>query len=304
MAKVMAVLGSGRKRGFTATLLRAAVEAVESVDGVTVNWIHLHDYRMRPCISCFHCIRHPGDGCVLDDDFGHKGEGILYGKVREADGFLIGDAVHFWTTTAAMRLFFERMYPFIWTGELKGSYFASISCAGNSGMHRVANRMLCQFSFQQGFRYVGGLPVHAAFMDQALEEARYLGRKLGLAARNGRQPVDEETLWSEYAKELWNIYPQYIDNFTSGTMDYNQSMPEQALRHGLFQKPEALELLQKAADGFKEVIRLHKLGNFEQAQKLMISVSAHWVRATWDEYLKDNVVGADTPSAYRPLDEA
>jgi len=171
-------------------------------------------------------------------------------------------------------------------------------------MHRVANRMLCQFSFQQGFRYVGGLPVHAAFMDQALEEARYLGRKLGLAARNGRQPVDEETLWSEYAKELWNIYPQYIDNFTSGTMDYNQSMPEEALRHGLFQKPEALELLQKAADGFKEVIRLHKLGNFEQAQKLMISVSAHWVRATWDEYLKDNVVGADTPAAYRPLDEA
>ena len=81
-------------------------------------------------------------------------------------------------------------------------------------------------------------------------------------------------------------------------------MPEQALRHGLFRKPEALELLQKAADGFKEVIQLHKLGNFEQAQKLMVNVSAYWVRATWNEYLKDNVVGADTPVAYRPLDEA
>jgi hypothetical protein len=141
------------------------------------------------------------------------------------------------------------------------------------------------------------------YMDQAMEEARYLGRKMGLAARNGRQPVDEETLWAEYAQEVWNIYPEYMDNLTNGTNDYNDSLPEQALRHNLFHEPEALELLQEAADGLQEVVRLHKLGNQEEAQKRLVGVSANWVRATWKEFLRDEVIHADVPDAYRPLDQ-
>jgi multimeric flavodoxin WrbA len=303
MAKVLAILGSGRSKGYTASLLRAAADEVEAVEGVEVDWVHLHKYDIHPCRSCFSCIRNQGEGCVQDDDFGRKGEGILYKKVKEADGFLVGDAVHNWTMTAAYRIFIERLYPFIWTGELKGSHFASICSASNSGGHRTANRILCMESFHMCWRYVGGLPVHVMYMDQALEEARYLGRKLGLAARNGRQPVEEETLWSEYAPEVWNIYPEYMDNLTNGTNDYNDSLPEQALRHDLFHEPEALILLQEAADGLKEVIRLHKLGNQEQAQKRLVGVSACWVRATWKEFLQGKVIRADVPDAYRPLDQ-
>jgi multimeric flavodoxin WrbA len=299
----LALLGSGRSKGFTARLLRAAIEGVKTVEGVEVDWVHLHKYDIHPCRSCFSCIRNQGGGCVQDDDFGQKGEGVLYKKVKEADGFLVGDAVHGWTMTAAYRIFLERLYPFIWTGELKGSHFASISCAGNSGGHRMANRNLCMHSLHMHWRYVGGLPVHVMYLDRALEEARYLGCKLGLAARNGRQPVDDRTLWSEYSKEVWNIYPEYVDNLSNGTKDYNQSLPEQALRHGLFHQPEALGLLQEAADGLKEVIRLHNLGNLEEAQKHLVRVSASWVRATWKEFLREEVIRADVPDAYRPLDQ-
>ena len=304
MGKVLALLGSGRSKGFTARLLRAAIGGVETVEGVQVDWVHVHKYDIRPCRSCFHCIRHVGDGCSQNDDMGRNGEGVLYRKVADADGLLIGDAVHNWTITAAMHLFLERMYSLGWTGKLSGTHFASISSASCSGMHRVANRTLCQQAFAFGFRYVGGLPVHVALMDEALEEARYLGRKLGLAARNGRQPVDDETLWAEYNKEVWNVYPEYMDNLTGGTMDYNDSLPERCVRHGVFRKPEAEDLLRKAADGLKEVVRLHKLGNFQEAQRCLARTAPYWVRAAWKEFLEEEVIGADTPESYHPLDEA
>ncbi|MDP6702188.1 MAG: NAD(P)H-dependent oxidoreductase, partial [Candidatus Latescibacteria bacterium] len=55
MAHVLALLASGRTKGFTATLLRAAVEGAESVEGVEVEWVHLNRYTFKPCASCFSC---------------------------------------------------------------------------------------------------------------------------------------------------------------------------------------------------------------------------------------------------------
>jgi len=303
MARVLALLGSGRSKGFTAKLLRAAVEGVESVDGVEVDWVHLHKYDIHPCKSCFHCVRNIGQGCAQDDDMGRKGEGALYKKVQGVDGLLVGDAVHGWTMTSAYHVFLERLYPLIWTGELKGCHFASISCASNSGGHRTANRLHCMESFHMQWRYVGGLPVHAVHLDQSLEEARYLGTKLGLAAREGRQPVDDEALWSEYGKEVWHIYPEYMYNLTNDTYDYNESLPEQAIRHGVLKNPKAVSLMQEAADGLQEVTRLHKLGNREEAQRRMVTASMAWIQSTWAEYLADDVIGAEIPDTYRNAGE-
>ena len=287
MGYILAVLGSGRSKGYTSQLLKAASDSAAAVEGVAIEWVHLHRFEVRPCTSCFQCIREPGSGCILDDDFGRKNEGALFAKVRDADAFLIGDAVHNWTSTAAVRLFFERLYPFLWTGELRGSHFASISCASNSGMHREAARFLCQQSFSAGFRYVGGLAVHVADFERARREAAYLGRKLGLAAREGRKPVDEQTLWSEYAGEMWDVYPQYLDNLTAGTLDYNRSLPEQALRHGAFEEEEARRLAEQAAEELRETLRLHGLGNHEQARRLLVKASGYWVQATWREYVQE-----------------
>ena len=302
MTRILAVLGSGRANGYTAGLLHAAVKGAESVEGVEVELVHLHRYVIRPCTSCFRCIRQPGGGCILDDEMGRKTDGSLYQKVRNATGFLLGDAVHNWTVTAAMRLFIERLYPFGWTGELSGSYFASISCASNSGMHREAARLLCQESFCRGFHYVGGLAVHAAQLPQALEDANDLGAKLGRACLKGRQAVNDESLWSEYAGQMWHVYPQYLDNLTNGTLDYEQSLPALAVRDGVFRNPDARDLLNRAADGLRDVLRLHKLGDRQSAQKQLVRVATLWVQATWKEFV-EVITGAGAPEAYHPLDE-
>ena len=298
MKKVLAMLGSGRADGYTSRLLKSAVDGASTVDGVEVEWIHLHRYTIRPCTSCFHCIRNPGAGCVIEDDFGRRTKGVLYKKVRESTGFIIGDAVHNWTITAAMRLFIERLYPFLWTGELAGSHLASISCASNSGMHRESTRLLCQESFCFGFHYAGGLPVHVAGFDEALEKAYSLGRKLAEASQGGRTPVQKETLIEEYEGEMWHILPQYLDNLTEGTMEYTKSLPVRALREQRFHNPEAIALLREAAGGLQQLLELHEQEDTTPAAGLLVRVAACWVQATWKEFVQP-ITRSDAPHAYR-----
>ena len=87
-ATVLIALSSGRKHGYTAGLWRRAVDGAATVEGVVVDAVQLHDYSFGPCTSCFHCIRHRGNGCVLEDDFGRDGEGVLYRKAARADAVI------------------------------------------------------------------------------------------------------------------------------------------------------------------------------------------------------------------------
>ncbi len=163
MAYVLALLASGRTKGFTASVLQAAINGAESVSDVEVELVHLHKYKFGPCTSCFNCIRDEKHNCTLPDAMGGKGE--LMAKVKRANGWIIADPVHCWGTSAQCHLFIERCYPFIWSGDLEGMPFASISCASNQGMQRLANANLCKWAFTFGLRYIGGLPVHTAYIE-------------------------------------------------------------------------------------------------------------------------------------------
>jgi len=51
MATVLALLASGRKNGFTASLLQAAIEGAEAVESIEVERIHRQRHRFGPCTS-------------------------------------------------------------------------------------------------------------------------------------------------------------------------------------------------------------------------------------------------------------
>lgn len=70
MALLLGILCSGRRRGYTSALLSEVLAGAEEVEGVEVEVIYAVDYRFRPCVSCFDCIRDPQHTCSLDDDFG------------------------------------------------------------------------------------------------------------------------------------------------------------------------------------------------------------------------------------------
>ena len=304
MAHILALLMSGRRKGYTAGLWQAAIAGAEAVEGVTVEAIHAHDYRFGPCTSCFACIRQPEGYCVLDDDMGRRGKGALFQKLRETNGVLVTEPVHMWGSCAQTHLFIERLYPFNWTGELSGMPAVTISCASNQGMQHLATRTLARWCFCSRFRYVGGLSAHAACYGEALNQARYLGGKLGQAARRdeeGRMPLSDEEAWLAYMDKPWNALLPYLENLTRGTLRAEDSLIEYGLSQGTFRREEARQCLEKARRPMQQAIAAWRLQDYEAAQRQLLTASALWTRATWLEFLEEGVIGAKQPAVYRPL---
>jgi len=303
MAKVLAVLFSGRKRGYTATLLKEAVKGAKTVKGVEVELIRNHDYSYTPCISCFSCIRKPENLCVLDDDFGKKGEGRLIKKLLNINGLIVADPVHFWGESAGSHLFMERCYPFIWNDALNGMPFASISCASNQGMQMIANRNLCKFAFCLKLRHIGGLPVHTAYYQRALKDARTLGKELAEAALKdeleGRKRMTDEELWLYYMDKPWDAFELYLENLTWGTFTSEGSLIEYGLK--TFKREESLRLLEKAKRQLTQALDAYRSKEPIKARKHLIAASAYWTHATWKEFLEQEVIKKPPPKVYRPI---
>jgi len=307
MARLLAVLGSGRASGYTAGLLSAACEGAGQIKDVEIERIHLRRYSFGPCTSCFSCIRQPG-GCVLDDDMGRDGQGPLFQAVLHANALLVVDAVHLWGPTAYSHLFFERLYPALWTGELNGMPFASISCASNQGMQHVAREQLCKWAGGKGMRYVGGLAVHCVNYDAALEEARDLGRRLAEAALDdakGRVPfANDEERFLQSLGQPFDLARTYLENLTQGTMEAAHSLPLVGLNNGAFPaNSEQAQYAQKAHEELIAALDAYEKANLETCMRRLASASSYWTNATWLAFLRDKVIGTEQPPAYKPLPE-
>ncbi len=305
MACLLGILASGRRNGYTSSLLREALKGAKNVEGVEIEFLHLRDYKFGPCISCFKCIRDPEHFCTLDDDFGRRGKGELFRKIERANGIFLADAVHIWGPTACAHLFIERCYPFLWSGILEGMPFASLSCATNQGMQILANREICKWAFSFGLRYIGGLPVHTSYLDRALIEANHLGEKLAEAAKvdaQGREKfADDKERWFYYMDKPWNAFIPYLENLTAGTFKSDSSLIETALRHNTFKRKEAIELLKRAQVEFEVAMRYYNLNDYKLASEHLVKASALWTHSTWKEFLELEVVKTEPPEAYRPL---
>jgi multimeric flavodoxin WrbA len=303
---VLAVLCS-RKEGYTASVLSNALEGVKEVEGAELDVVRIHDFTIRPCNSCFSCIKKPGAGCTLNDDMGKKGEGKLWVKTKQANGIIIGDPVHMWSSSAGAHAFIERLYPYLWTGEMNGLPFMYISCASNQGMQRFSAKEINRRMIPWGVRMIGPLDVHTVFLKQAFGQARKLGKKLALAAQKdaakGRQAFkDEIEKFRYYQKTILPALDIYIENLTQGTNTYEKSLLPLALKS--FENKEARNLLEKAAEEFKKALEFYNSGETKQAITAIVRTGDYWTNATWIEYLRDNVVGTEQPKAYRPLPKA
>ena len=302
MANLLAVLSTPRKHGYTGSLWAEAAEAAAAAEGVEVQRVVLSDYSFAPCQSCYTCIRGARHVCPLPDDMGRSGRGRLFAKVAEANALLIVEPVHFWGNAAATHAFIERLYPFVWSGRLVGMPFASISCAGNQGMHHLAAAGLCKWGFTAGLRYAGGVAAHAADLRRAGLEARRLGRRLArMAVRDaeGRKGWTDLQRYRAYRGTPWDPYQHYLDNLTSGTRSYEKSLIRRAERS--FTDPQAAALLKQAGAELRACLRADREGEENRALRHLVKAGALWTHATWKQLLEGDVIRAPQPGAYRPL---
>lgn len=302
--KVLGILFSARKKGWTSQLLDAVLEGAASVEGTEVEKIYAHEYKYIPCRACSSCIRDPEHHCILDDDFGRKGEGELYKKVRDANGIFVGDPVYLWGTSALLRMFLERMYQFIWSGEINGQPFASVSCAGNSGFQYWATSDIPRQIFNYGSRYLGGIPVHACYFEEGLIKVKELGKKLGNYAiedAKGRKRLTDVEKFRLY-RYPWNACESYLMQLSNGTMKSEDSMTRKSLEKDIFKRSDAIELLIKSNKLVEKAFKAWHKGEREDAEKYLSDGSALWTEATWREFLEEKVIRGKKPEAYRSIE--
>jgi multimeric flavodoxin WrbA len=107
----IAINGSPRKKHSTATLLENVLAGAKS-NGAETEMVHLYDYTYKGCTSCFACKRIGGKSyaqCGQRDELTP-----ILDRVAKADVVVLGSPIYFFTETAEMRAFRERLlYPYL-----------------------------------------------------------------------------------------------------------------------------------------------------------------------------------------------
>ena len=309
MAYVLAALATNRRAGFTATVLdqacRGAREAGEELGAeVCTETACLAKFDFKPCLSSFWCARNEGVGCILPDDMGRRGSGTLFDKVARANGLLLATPVHTWGPSALAHMFWERLYPFLYSDRLNGLPFGALACATNQGFQRQAIEEMTKWAFCRSTLYQGSVAAHVMDRDQVLADARDLGYRVGAAAiadeRDGRRRFTDAEKFAHFEAAPWDVLDPYLENVTDGTFRIAGSLPDRAAS-GAFATPEALDLVQQARAEFARALELRDAGEPGSANQALMRASAFWTRATWKEYVADYISRRQDVQPYRAL---
>jgi len=102
--KALGIIGSARRNGNTAALVKTALEAMET-EGIRTQAIVLDEYDIGGCQGCEGCRN--TCRCVLPD-----GMQEIYPLLLEADAIVLGSPTHFYNVSSDVSKFFERCYCF------------------------------------------------------------------------------------------------------------------------------------------------------------------------------------------------
>lgn len=104
--KITAIVGSYRRGGIIESIVDEILDSAKE-HGAAVEKINLLDAHVEFCTNCRICTQkeHPVRGrCIQNDDM----EGIL-DRLDESDVFILASPMNFWTVTALMKRFIERL---------------------------------------------------------------------------------------------------------------------------------------------------------------------------------------------------
>jgi len=184
--KIVTILGSPRKRGNTAAVLRAFEELAGPQH--EVERINITDYHVAGCRGCDVCqdwLDEPG--CLQKDDV----VGLLK-RILAADAVVYACPVYCWAFPAQLKALMDRHYCLVkWQGgEVATSLMAGkraallVTCGGDA----ADNADLIQVMFEREMAYVRGQVVGqyvvancttpAELGERAVETARLMAREI------------------------------------------------------------------------------------------------------------------------------
>lgn len=170
--QVLGIVGSPRKQGNTDILMGKLLKGCQK-NNHTTEKIYLYDYNIEPCIDCRSCKK--GDlECVLKDDMT-----ALYAKVESSDTIIFGTPIYWYGPTAKMKLFIDRLRPFIANRKLEGK--TGIVVIPSEEGPKICKPLLEMF--EMSFKYLG---------------MKYLGEIMVIAYEKGEIEKNESELKRAY----------------------------------------------------------------------------------------------------------
>ena len=100
MPQIVAIYGSPRRQGNTATLLKHAVQGAVDA-GAQVDEIILRDLKISPCLEIYACKKE--GRCAIKDDFHNVVDQILSAK-----GLILASPIFFYTVSAHTKILMDR----------------------------------------------------------------------------------------------------------------------------------------------------------------------------------------------------
>ena len=100
--RIVAIYGSPRRRGNTATLMQAAVSGARAA-GAQVDEIVLRDLKVSPCLEIYSC-REDGE-CRIRDDFQAVRERVL-----GAAGLMLASPIFYYAVSAHTKILMDRFH--------------------------------------------------------------------------------------------------------------------------------------------------------------------------------------------------
>ena len=98
--KIVAIYGSPRRQGNTATLLKKAIEGARD-SGAEVEEIVLRDLKISPCLEIYGCMQ--AGECAIKDDFQ-----IVRDKILASQGLILASPVFFYTVSSHTKILMDR----------------------------------------------------------------------------------------------------------------------------------------------------------------------------------------------------
>ena len=198
---ILGINGSPRgERGATMRLVRAVLAGAKE-GGAEVEALNLVDHDLRFRNACSTC--HTDGDCAFEDDFP-----AVYGRIRAADGIVLGSPVYIDLVSGQMKLLIDRMADGIQCQSLAGKYGCAVATSGDHAEKEVAtylNHVLKMF----GATPVGELAVAAGKDGAAIASAEgravELGRTLADAVATKRPYPEIDAFHRRYQEKFAEV---------------------------------------------------------------------------------------------------
>jgi len=191
MVKVLAVLGSPRKRGLSSALSDSALEGAKEA-GAQTEKIFLSDFDMEACQDCVELGCYDDQQCTFPDDYEEVSE-----RMDGADALVVATPVYWGDVSNSMHWILSKKMR-MRAEATNGQPVLPIAVAGGTGNGLLEAMKPLYLCFEKlRYRSLAAFPVTRFNLERCHEQARAGGRALVREASAVR-PFDMVELFSYY----------------------------------------------------------------------------------------------------------